>query len=178
LRRYVLRLDHAEPPSTSVPRGGAGQFLQTRQIHRTRYLRVVMLRNDCSFFAICVWTSTSATSRPWIVPLPSTILPLWVLSCHVVVFHKSLPSSSLFEGGLRSSDRVVGSPSRQSVEQFDETRLVRITRGGFAIWFDPFGMLRPEVVVNLSPKLGVGMDFARHGHWSAERFNHGSGRLI
>jgi hypothetical protein len=62
----------------------------------------------------------------------------------------------MFEGALRSSDRAVGSPSRQSVEQFDETRLVRITRGGFAIWLDPFGMLDPQVVVNLLPKLGVG----------------------
>jgi hypothetical protein len=50
---------------------------------------------------------------------------------------------------MSSSDRLVGSPSRQSVEQLGEARLVRITRGAFAIWLDPFGMLNPEVVVNL-----------------------------
>jgi hypothetical protein len=39
-------------------------------------------------------------------------------------------------------------------------------------------MLDPEVVVNLLPKLGVGVDFVRHSHWFAERFNHGARRLI
>jgi len=58
--------------------------------------------------------------------------------------------------------------SRQSVEQFHETRLVRIAHGGLAIWPDPFGMLDPEVVVNLSPKLGVGVDLVRHGRRLSE----------
>ena len=53
------------------------------------------------------------------------------------------------EGALRSSDRLVGSPSRQSVELFQEAH------GGFAIWLDPFGMLDPQVVVNLLPAPGV-----------------------
>ena len=65
---------------------------------------------------------------------------------------------------MRSSDRLVGSPSRQRVEQFHEARLVRITRGGFAIWLDPFGMLDPQVVVNLLPELGVGVDLVKHGN--------------
>jgi len=56
---------------------------------------------------------------------------------------------------MRSSDGLVGSHSRQRVEQFREARLVRITLGGFAIWLDPFGMLDPQVVVNLSPEVGV-----------------------
>ena|SRR5712692_2409646 len=66
---------------------------------------------------------------------------------------------------MRKNDRLVGSPSRQSVEHFREARLVRITRGGFAIWLDPFGMLDPEIVVNLLPELGVGVDLRRHGNW-------------
>ena len=41
------------------------------------------------------------------------------------------------------------SPSRQSVELFQEAH------GGFAIWLDPFGMLDPQVVVNLLPAPGV-----------------------
>jgi hypothetical protein len=57
---------------------------------------------------------------------------------------------------MSSSDRLVGSPLRQCVEQFHEAHLVRITLGGFAIWLDPFGMSSPQVVVNLLPKLGVG----------------------
>ena len=62
---------------------------------------------------------------------------------------------------MRSSDRLVGSLSRQCVEQFHEARLVRITHWAFAIWLDPFGMLDSEVVVNLLPKLGVGVDLVR-----------------
>ena len=65
---------------------------------------------------------------------------------------------------MSSSDRLVGSRSRESIELFHETRLVRITLGGFAIWIDPFGMLDPQIVVNLFPELGVGMDSVRHGN--------------
>ena len=66
---------------------------------------------------------------------------------------------------IESSAILGGSPSRQSVEQFREARLVRITDGGFAIWLDPFGMLNPQVVVNLLLELGVGVDLVRHGNW-------------
>jgi hypothetical protein len=60
---------------------------------------------------------------------------------------------------MRSSDRLVGSTSRQCVELFQEAH------GGFAIWLDPFGMLDSQVVVNLLPELGVGVDLGRHGNW-------------
>ncbi len=50
---------------------------------------------------------------------------------------------------MRSSDRLVGSSSRQSLELFHEAH------GGFAIWLDPFGMLDPQVAVNLLPAPGV-----------------------
>ena len=69
---------------------------------------------------------------------------------------------------MRSSDRLVGSSSRQRIEQFHEARLVRITHGGLAIWLDPFGMLGPQVVVDLLPELGVGVDLVRHGNWLGE----------
>jgi hypothetical protein len=65
---------------------------------------------------------------------------------------------------MRRNDRLVGSPSRQSVEHLREARLVRITRGGFAIGLDPFGMLDPQVVVNLFPEFGVSVDLVRHDH--------------
>ena len=69
---------------------------------------------------------------------------------------------------MRSSDRFIGSHSRERIEQFHEARLVRITHGGLAIWLDPFGMLNPQVVVKLLPELGVGVDLVRHSHWLGE----------
>ena len=79
---------------------------------------------------------------------------------------------------MRRNDRSVGPPSRQSVEHFREARVVRITLGGFAIWLDPFGMLDPQIVVNLLPKLGVGVDFVMHGRWLGKRFNCGAERFV
>ena len=81
-------------------------------------------------------------------------------------------------GTMRSSDRLVGSSSRQCAEQFHETHLVRITQGAFAVWLDPFGMLDPEVVVNLLPEFGVGVDFVRHSHWLDETFKCGGRRFV
>src|SRR6266851_180735 len=66
---------------------------------------------------------------------------------------------------MRSSDGLVGSPSRQRIERFHEARLVRITHGRLAIWLDPFGMLNPQVVVNLLLELGVGVDLGKHSNW-------------
>jgi hypothetical protein len=79
---------------------------------------------------------------------------------------------------MRSSDRLVGSSSRQCVEQFHGARLVRITRGALAIWLDPFGMLDPEVVVNLLPKLGVGVDLVRMLSLPWPKIQGGAGRLV
>jgi hypothetical protein len=42
----------------------------------------------------------------------------------------------------------------RSQELFHKARLIGITRGRFAIRLDPFGMLDPEVVVNLLPEFG------------------------
>jgi hypothetical protein len=61
--------------------------------------------------------------------------------------------------------RVVRGSSRQCVQEFREARLVNITNDGFAIWLDPFGMLDAQVVVNLFPEFGVGVDWMRHGNW-------------
>ena len=79
---------------------------------------------------------------------------------------------------MRSSDRLGGSSSRQNIEQFHEPRFVGITRGASAIWLDPFGMLDPEVVVNLLPEFGVGVDFVRHSRWLGETFKCGGGRFV
>jgi hypothetical protein len=37
-----------------------------------------------------------------------------------------------------------------------------------AIWLDPFGILDPQVVVNLLPKFGVGVDLVGHRNWLVE----------
>ena len=69
---------------------------------------------------------------------------------------------------MKSNDPLVGSFSSNRIEQFHETRLVRIAHGRIAVWLNPFGMLDPEIVVNLLAKLGVGVDLVRHGHWLGE----------
>src|ERR1700751_2251684 len=79
---------------------------------------------------------------------------------------------------MRTNDRLVGSRSRRSFEQFHETRLVRITQRTLAIWLDPLGMLDPEVVVNLLPKLGVSVGLVRRSHWFGERFTYDAGLFI
>ena len=66
---------------------------------------------------------------------------------------------------MRRNDRSVGFPSRQSVDHFREARVVRITLGGLAIWLDPFGMLDPQIAVNLLLEFGVRVDSIRHGNW-------------
>jgi len=66
---------------------------------------------------------------------------------------------------MSGSDRSVGFRSHRSADQLREARLVRIARGTFAISLDPFGMLDPQIVVNLLPELGVGVDLGRHGNW-------------
>ena len=68
----------------------------------------------------------------------------------------------MFKRAMNISDSFVGSRSPKTVELFHQPRLVRITHGGLAIWLDPFGMLDPQVVVNLLPQLAVIMDFVRH----------------
>ena len=78
---------------------------------------------------------------------------------------KSLASSYCrLQCAMRRKDRSVRSPSRQSVDHFREARVVRIAHGRFAIWFDPFGMLHPQIVVNLLLEFGVRVDWMRHGN--------------
>src|SRR5215471_1241752 len=68
--------------------------------------------------------------------------------------------------------------SHQSIEQLHQARLVRITNGRLAIWLHPFGMLEPQVVVNLSPKLGVCMDLVKHDYSLFERFRDAAGGFL
>jgi len=67
---------------------------------------------------------------------------------------------------MSRSDRSVGFRSHRSTEQLRQARLVRIARGTFAISLDPFGMLDPQIVVNLFLELGVCVDLVKHGNWS------------
>ena len=55
-----------------------------------------------------------------------------------------------------------GFPSFQTIEQFHQARLVRITHGRLAVWLDPFGMLDPQVMMNLFLQVCVGMGLVNH----------------
>jgi hypothetical protein len=72
---------------------------------------------------------------------------------------------------MRINDRVDGFASGQTIEQFHEARVVRITQGGFAIRLDPFGMLDTEVIVNLLPELRVSADLMTHGRSETNEFH-------
>lgn len=43
-----------------------------------------------------------------------------------------------------------------------------VTLGAFTSGLDPFGMLAPQVIVNLLLELGVRVDLVRHGNWLVE----------
>jgi hypothetical protein len=61
--------------------------------------------------------------------------------------------------------------SRQSIDQFHEAGVVKITNGGLAAWLHPFWMLEPQVVMNLLPKLCIGVDLVRHGYVKDSRMS-------
>ena len=79
--------------------------------------------------------------------------------------NESLASHCRFQCAMKRNDRSVGSRSFQRAEHFREARLVRIAHGGFAIGLNPFGMLDPQIGVNLLLKFGVRVDLMRHGNW-------------
>ncbi len=82
---------------------------------------------------------------------------------------------SLFEKTMRINNRLGGFSSRQTIEQFHQARLVRITHGRFAIRLDPFRVLNPKFVVNLLPELRVSVDLMMQRRWLGERFMCGVG---
>src|SRR4030095_4352757 len=75
---------------------------------------------------------------------------------------------------MRTNNSRDAPPSQQSVERSREAGLVRIAHGTLAIGLYPFGMLDPQIVVNLLPEFGVGMDLLIHGYWPGERFKGGA----
>jgi len=76
---------------------------------------------------------------------------------------------SLFEEAMRINDRLCGFFSPQTIQQFHQACLVRITHGRFATWLDPVRVLNPKVVMNLLPQLRVSMDLMQRGRWLSER---------
>jgi len=79
---------------------------------------------------------------------------------------------------MKRNDPLVRSFSSYRIEQFHETRLVRVAHRTIAIWLNPFGMLDPKIVVNLLPKLGVGVDLMRSGHLLGDRFSFSAGLFV
>jgi hypothetical protein len=75
---------------------------------------------------------------------------------------------------MTGSDRLVGSPSRQSVELFQKAH------GGLAISLDPFGMFGPQVVVDLLPAPGVGGERScrERTKWPSEDFPKGGMQVL
>jgi len=60
--------------------------------------------------------------------------------------------------------RFVRLPLCKPLEQFHQARLVRITHWRLAIWLDPFGMLEPQVIVNLFPQICIDLDLLKRDH--------------
>jgi hypothetical protein len=69
-RLGVLRSNHAQPPRTSAPRGGACRFLPPLRIHYHPAFPVATAPKICSTFAVCVSISIFATVCA-VVLLPS-----------------------------------------------------------------------------------------------------------
>jgi hypothetical protein len=91
-----------------------------------------------------------------------------------ITHRRGVDSVYCFRGAMSSNNRLGGSPLQQRVEQSREAQLVRIAHGTLAIGLDPFGMLDPQIVVNLLPEFGVGVDLVIHGYWPGERFKCGA----
>lgn len=51
---------------------------------------------------------------------------------------------------IRMHGFLVGFHGFRGIEQFQQARLVRITQWRIAIWLDPFGVLDPQIIVDLS----------------------------
>jgi hypothetical protein len=79
---------------------------------------------------------------------------------------------------MRINNTLSGFAWRQTIEQFRQARLVRITLGRFAIWFNPFRVLNPKVVVNLLPELRVRVDLMMQRRWLGGRFMCGAGWFV
>jgi hypothetical protein len=62
--------------------------------------------------------------------------------------------AAMIEANVGARFPQFGWLSRQSVEQFYQARLIGFTHRGLAIQLDPFGMLDPQIVVNLFSELG------------------------
>lgn len=73
-RPSVLRLNRAQPPSTSAQRGGACRFLQPRTTHCHPAFPVATAPKVCSTFAVCVSISIFASVCA-VVLLPSMLPP-------------------------------------------------------------------------------------------------------
>ncbi|PYJ37641.1 MAG: hypothetical protein DMF24_06485 [Verrucomicrobia bacterium] len=58
--------------------------------------------------------------------------------------------------------RLIGFHVCQARQQFHQAVLIRIAHGRFTICLDPFGMLDPQVKVDLFPQVCAGVDLVNH----------------
>jgi hypothetical protein len=67
---------------------------------------------------------------------------------------------------------------RTSFEELAQARLVKIAHWRLAARLNPFGMLPSQVIVNLLPKLGHGVDWAANDHWFRHSFPRGKHNVL
>lgn len=80
---YVLRLDHAQPPSTSAPKVGACRFLRPRWTCYHPTSPAATAPKVCSIVVVCVSILAFASACA-VVLLPSIFPPHEILSCWCV----------------------------------------------------------------------------------------------
>jgi hypothetical protein len=73
----------------------------------------------------------------------------WEIIAKLIAWRRDYPSRRHSFWPDRHSRAFVGFPWYRGIEQFHQTRLIRITHWRLAIWLDPLGMLDPQVTVNL-----------------------------
>ena len=79
---------------------------------------------------------------------------------------------------MKRNDPLVGSFLSYRIEQFHETRLVGVTHWRFAIRLDPFGMLNPQVVMDLLAEFGVRVSLVGDARGSTWRFQCSARRFV
>ena len=74
-----------------------------------------------------------------------------------------LNRSCLLDRAMDRSNRFIGLGPHIVVQELGETGFVKIAHRAFTIWFNPFRVLRPKIVMDLKLERGKGIDRMRPG---------------
>jgi len=80
-----------------------------------------------------------------------------------------LDASCLLDRAMDRGNRFIGLGPDVVVQELGETGFVKIAHWAFAIRFNPFRMLRPEIVMDLKLERGKGIDRMRPVNWPGQR---------